>query len=382
MANTDDLPAQYVRLSAQPTVQAEAGYCTSCGAFSSFRYVEIINEQLAAQWELNPLQRELFSARESRYCLFCGCSTRLRNQAEAIRLVFDTKDEYQSLQEAVRGGVFADIKVAEINSCGELHHVLEEIENLKYSEYVPADTSIEHQDLLGLSYSSNSFDLVLTSDTLEHVPDATKAFQETFRILKPGGYHIFTTPIVWDRQTRARVTMGNGEPDHLLADSFHGSGEDDYLVWSEFGADIITNLKEVGFSPQVFFLNATNIDDPSAVIVARKGVFTKPLNHQLVDGLFTDKIKTGSKFASASLYQKSYQFDPEFQGLKLSALSTKLQLTLNHVANLEHLVEEPKQKINRLEAELDGIYRSRRWKITEPMAQFNAFFRRFRSPRD
>ena len=42
----------------------------------------------------------------------------------------------------------------------------------------------------------SGLDLVVHSDTLEHVKDPAKAIRETYRILKPRGFTCFTVPIV------------------------------------------------------------------------------------------------------------------------------------------------------------------------------------------
>lgn len=44
-----------------------------------------------------------------------------------------------------------------------------------------------------------SFDTVVCTEVLEHVPDPLKAMQEMHRVLKPGGYLILTTPMYWPR---------------------------------------------------------------------------------------------------------------------------------------------------------------------------------------
>ena len=46
------------------------------------------------------------------------------------------------------------------------------------------------------TFSDQSFDLVVTQDVLEHIFDAQAAFKEIARTLRPGGAHIFTTPLV------------------------------------------------------------------------------------------------------------------------------------------------------------------------------------------
>ena len=44
-----------------------------------------------------------------------------------------------------------------------------------------------------------SFDTVVCTEVLEHVPDPLKAFREMYRVLKPGGYLILSTPMYWPR---------------------------------------------------------------------------------------------------------------------------------------------------------------------------------------
>ncbi|WOC11629.1 class I SAM-dependent methyltransferase [Gordonia sp. MP11Mi] len=58
-----------------------------------------------------------------------------------------------------------------------------------------ADTRIG--DALGLPYDDASFDVVLMSEILEHIPDDESAIAEMVRILKPGGLAAVTVPRFW-----------------------------------------------------------------------------------------------------------------------------------------------------------------------------------------
>lgn len=49
-----------------------------------------------------------------------------------------------------------------------------------------------------LPFEDNFFDLVVSAWVLEHLDDPQKAFQEIFRVLKPGGKFIFLTPNSWN----------------------------------------------------------------------------------------------------------------------------------------------------------------------------------------
>lgn len=50
------------------------------------------------------------------------------------------------------------------------------------------------QDACALSIPDSSFDVVISSECIEHVPDPEKALREMVRVLKPGGVIVVTTP--------------------------------------------------------------------------------------------------------------------------------------------------------------------------------------------
>ncbi|MBS1727234.1 MAG: class I SAM-dependent methyltransferase [Armatimonadetes bacterium] len=53
---------------------------------------------------------------------------------------------------------------------------------------------IARADAQALPLQSNSFDVVVTLDTIEHVPDDQKAIAEIARVLKPGGHILINVP--------------------------------------------------------------------------------------------------------------------------------------------------------------------------------------------
>lgn len=48
--------------------------------------------------------------------------------------------------------------------------------------------------ILEIPFPDNSFDYVVSSEVIEHTPDPKKAIQELYRVLKPGGVMVLTTP--------------------------------------------------------------------------------------------------------------------------------------------------------------------------------------------
>jgi SAM-dependent methyltransferase len=58
----------------------------------------------------------------------------------------------------------------------------------------PRSASFVQADAQVLPFADNSFDLVISCETIEHVPDVQKALQEMHRVTRPGGRLFLTTP--------------------------------------------------------------------------------------------------------------------------------------------------------------------------------------------
>ena len=130
---------------------------------------------------------------------------------------------------------FRALRIAEINSIGRMHPVLAEAPGLVHVEY-------PEEDIQALSWADGSFDLVLTSETLEHVPDPALALRETLRVLRPGGRHVFTVPL--DPALEATRSRAGLPAEH------HGRGggpfalvtrKADMVVHTDFGPDLGTS---------------------------------------------------------------------------------------------------------------------------------------------
>lgn len=53
-------------------------------------------------------------------------------------------------------------------------------------------------DGLNIPFEDNSFDSIICFEVLEHVFEPEKIIQEMYRVLKPGGKLILTTPFIWN----------------------------------------------------------------------------------------------------------------------------------------------------------------------------------------
>lgn len=341
------------------------GVCDACGAYSVFNYEQIISDQLAKQWRLSKHQQYEISARESMYCLFCTSSLRLRRLASSITRHISNGQKI-SLEEAIEQNYFISLSVAEINSCGVLHGILSNIPSLKYSEYGSRKIQIPHQNIMSLTYKTASLDIVLTSDTLEHVPDFEKALRETYRVLKPGGVHIFTVPILLDRKTVHRASFDKkGTLIENQEASYHGAGQPDYLVINEFGYDFIDALESVGFITTIDHVNLNDIHEPGYVFIARKPSSSEKASSQKRRRIYVGEDNEAKAVSILSNIFINEEIDvitdlendrlTEHQIHKLEWLADKKRLTDNHIANMEEINRSYLQEIANLRNKIDYL---------------------------
>jgi hypothetical protein len=111
-----------------------------------------------------------------------------------------------------------------------------------------------NQDLERLTFADASFDVVLTSDVMEHVRLEQRAHEQVRRVLKPGGIYLFTVPHFRDRTTIDRVKIVDpADPSRdvdVLPREYHGdaNAEDGRaLAYRSFGTDLDGKLRGLGF---------------------------------------------------------------------------------------------------------------------------------------
>ena len=96
-------------------------------------------------------------------------------------------------------------------------------------------------DICNLPFDDNHYDVILCNHVLEHIPDDTKAMQELYRVLKPGGMAILQIPqdlkrevtfaddSITDQKERAKIF---GQYDHVRI----------------YGRDYFDKLRSIGFT--------------------------------------------------------------------------------------------------------------------------------------
>jgi SAM-dependent methyltransferase len=204
--------------------------CPVCGG-CTFSNGAVLWPELIAEWQLTPEEVAYIDQQQGFHCTSCGNNLRSMALADAILSSYQFAG---ALSQFARSEQASTLKVLEINEAGGLSAVLSEFPAhllVRYPEY----------DMTNLAFPAGEFDLVIHSDTLEHVPHPVAALAECRRVLRPLGKCFFTVPVVVGRLTRDRSGLKN---------SFHGCPEqvtEDFVVHSEFGADVWRYVAEAGF---------------------------------------------------------------------------------------------------------------------------------------
>ena len=199
------------------------------------------------------------------YLLCSGCDSIPRERA-LMRVIAECFPNYRELT------------VHESSPCGRgtSTKLLQECPSYStshYFEHVPfgqndVRTGFRCETLESLTFKDNSFDIFVTQDVMEHVFNPGLAFREICRVLKPGGAHIFTVPLV-NKQKKTEVWASQderGETVFLKPAEYHRNAidEEGALVTMHWGYDIVTYISETaGMSSTIL-----TIDDLSQGIKA------------------------------------------------------------------------------------------------------------------
>jgi SAM-dependent methyltransferase len=111
-----------------------------------------------------------------------------------------------------------------------------EFERVTADLYAPADLRL---DITHMDLPDDSFDLILCSHVLEHVPDDRAAISELRRVLRPGGTALVLTPYRPDRPTYEDPSITK-PVDRMVA-----FGQQDHV--RIYGSDLRLRLREPGF---------------------------------------------------------------------------------------------------------------------------------------
>ncbi len=134
---------------------------------------------------------------------------------------------------------------------------------------------VQCQDVQRLTYASDSFDLVTSTEVFEHVPDDAAAFREVRRVMRDHGWLVFTVPIDPAAPTLERAVLRDGAVVHLTTPEYHGDrlrGRGKVLAYRTYGLDIADRLHAAGFDAFVVPVDdAPHAVTSTRVVVGRAG---------------------------------------------------------------------------------------------------------------
>lgn len=204
--------------------------CPVCGG-ETFSSNVVLWDELISDWQISPIEVAYINHQQGYCCMSCGNNLRSMALANGILRAYKF---HGSLSEFVNSDIANNLRVLEINEAGGLSPVLARFKNHCLVHF-------PEQDMTSLNLHSGIFDLVLHSDTLEHILYPATGLAECYRVLADNGRCIFTVPIIVGRMSRSRTGLKN---------SYHGNAEqqiDGYVVRTEFGADVWCFAAEAGF---------------------------------------------------------------------------------------------------------------------------------------
>ena len=212
-------------------VSAAMEGCRVCGN-QAFEHTPVLWPELVSAWGLSPAEAQYIDIQQGTHCRKCGSNIRSIALARALMRLREFDGPLTSF---VCDAAQQNVRLLEINEAGTLHPLLRLLPGHQLGSYPDVD-------MLNLPFASGSFDVVVHSDTLEHVSDPQRGLEECRRVLDHLGALVFTVPVVVGRLSRGRAGLPPSYHGH------EGSRDPGMLVHSEFGADVWTFVTRAGFS--------------------------------------------------------------------------------------------------------------------------------------
>jgi SAM-dependent methyltransferase len=150
--------------------------CICCG-HNELQQIDVLWKALTDAWRLSEHEIAYVNRQQGRHC--ARCKTNLRAMALA-QAYMNFRGFRGTFEEFLVAPSEQSLKILELNKAGNLHQFLCTHPGHTLGEFPEVD-------MTDLPYPDASFDIVIHSDTLEHVEYPVRGLQECRRVLKDGG---------------------------------------------------------------------------------------------------------------------------------------------------------------------------------------------------
>lgn len=155
-----------------------------------------------------------------------------------------------------------------------MHNLAQYGDEIVGLEYNPKPIPVAHErgwdvrqgDATAMPFEDESFDLLSLLDTVEHIPDETAVFNETFRVTKPGGAMVVTVPAfmwLWSHNDVINLHQRRYTAPELKRKLIAAGWKVSYISYNNFlifplGAGMILLRKWLGKEPD---MSSPHFDD-------------------------------------------------------------------------------------------------------------------------
>lgn len=238
--------------------------CPICGCRSTPLY-DFPNIKLRQEHKIGVL-------RETLQCRECFGSLRQRSLALALLDHFFDRTgirhgSIEALAEAGLGG----LRLLDTDNFSAISNLFRRTPSYIRCSYLPdspwgaeIEPNYYNINLENIDFEDQSFDIVLTSDVMEHVRNVDTAHVEIHRILKPNGAYIFNVPYDEDSEYEIQLVDTTTDDDkYLCSPQYHGDPlTGGILAYRVFGRDLIAKLSGLGYR-----VSFRRIEQPANLVI-------------------------------------------------------------------------------------------------------------------
>ena len=211
--------------------------------------------------------------RETLRCKSCGATMRDRQLAcGLLKIIAKRVGQTEADLRAFRENPRATLRILDSDSFSPVNQIMRGLQGYVHSQFLPdrragetiADGSV-NVNLEAIPFPEASFDVILTSDVMEHVEGDAQAHREIFRCLAPEGTYLFTVPYDSSMVGHRQLTQGTGPPSRcfILEKHIHGDphAKSGIIAHRIYGRRLLDDLGGLGFD-----VSFESVDCPSSGI--------------------------------------------------------------------------------------------------------------------